>query len=683
MIQSLADLKASATQKGNEVIYNIFKEEGYLKKYLKLEYRPEQTSMASYVAGALEQTQTLLFEAGTGVGKSIAYLIPCILQAIEEGRPCLVSTHTKALQEQILNKDLKLCKNLFSQVPELNKYEDFNTLLLVGRANYLCPNRLAQALSRSMELFPSAEQLELMRIAGWASKTQTGLLEELNPQPSPSVWDWVNADAHSCNRKHCSPHKCFYQHARSKIKDAQIIILNHSLLFSLINTGSVPPQDTPGVLFPGDFLVVDEAHTLPNIASDHFGIRISSFGIERALKMLYHPKRKKGLLSYYGHPSDAHLITDALLACEIFFANIHDTFLQKANITRLHEADWTNNTLHTHLKQIVDRISSIISTLDSDGKKDDLENHRLRFTAYMNHLSSALSLQPDDHVHWLEKSCKIKPNVTIRSAPIDVAPYLEKALFTRHTPVILTSATLAVHNSMQLFSDNVGTYDYTECIQTSPFDYASNTRIYIATDTPAPTKDSARLNVEYLKDMIHFCTEKVRGGSLVLFTSYYDMYQMAEAIRPITQRPFFVQGEDFSRSELAQLFYKAGNAILLGTDSFWTGIDIPGPALSQVIITRIPFENPSHPIKKAKSEYLENRGKNPFYEMTLPNAIIQFRQGLGRLIRKKDDMGTLTILDSRILNKTYGKYFIEALPQPNYLKINSSNKTYMFEPMEA
>lgn len=668
-----------------EIAEKIFSENGWLQKILGFEHRPEQEHMAISVAQSFITDISLLFEAGTGVGKSMAYLIPAIISAIETQRQCIVSTHTISLQEQIQSNDLPLCRKLFSKQPDLSPYEDFKTALLLGRGNYLCTTRLLQAMDTKTELFPTPEQQELDRIIEWSRHTNKGLLHELNPLPHPDVWEWVNADASACNRRQCTPDTCFFQKARARLHHAQIIIINHSLLFSLIGAGVVP-HDEHGILFPDDFLVIDEAQTVPDVATDQLGHRISSIGLDRLLKRLYNPRRKKGLLSLYGNTSDCKAVEKTLHKADSFFKSIRSDSLMEQDIVRIYREDWCEPVLNPYLQDIIERVSILASKQSNGPVKDDLTEFRSRLDGYKNGINLCLSLADEDLVYWLERTGRNKKNVVMRTAPIDVATHLQQCLFNRGVSVIMTSATLARSPDMDSFRDKAGAFGVEAEQVNSPFDFEYNMRIFIATDAPAPSGKSARLDIDYLSDTIAHCTLRVRGGSLVLFTSYSDMRQVSSVIEnqfTDEKRPFFMQGRDGSRSDLIRGFSKAENGILFGTDSFWAGVDIPGPALSQIIITRLPFENPSHPVSEAKNDWIRARGGNPFVEITLPEAIIKFRQGIGRLIRNKSDCGTITILDSRILNKEYGRQFISVLPKRHFEKFTRDNRDNAFCPLEA
>ena len=654
----------------------IFAPDGILTTEHALEHRPQQALMADAVTRNLLNQETLLFEAGTGVGKSLAYLIPGIMHAVSSGRPLVVSTHTHALQHQIQSKDLKLCRHLFEETESLERYASFKVALLVGRRNYLCPYRLAQAIHNRGDLFPGNEEADLERIAIWSTETKTGLLEELNPPPMSQVWEWVNADASACNRKNCSHKTCFYRKARAQIQEAQVIIVNHSLLFSLVGAGATPGKER-GVLFAEDCVILDEAHTVPDIATDNFGLRISSAGVDRALKLLYNPKRKRGLLKKQGTRDDIKCVSLAITAAENFFIQVRELLLKEKSIVRIHEPEWIENTLTLPLKNLADALGMRAQRTDNETLQEELKDHRTRILGLQRGIDQFIELQEKEtHVHWVERGGAKGTLISLRSAPIDVAPYLKRHVFERGTAVTLTSATLSTGQSTALFQNKVGAQEAEVRTVTSPFDYENNVQTFVATDAPEPSRDASDAYVQYLAKMITQCATQIKGGTLVLFTSYHDMRRVArlcaESLRA-AERPLWVQGEGSSRSEITAQFKKAGNGVLMGTDSFWTGVDVPGAALSQVILTRLPFRNPGHPLLEAKHEWVRERGGNPFADITLPEALIQFRQGIGRLIRKQSDTGVITILDSRIVKKPYGRHFLASLPKEAFTRINSSN----------
>jgi len=666
---------------------SIFSETGQLCSALKLEHRPEQAQMARAVASAMLGDEPLLFEAGTGVGKSLAYLIPGIIHAVDQSRQLIVSTHTISLQEQIETKDLPICRRVFKAGVDLERYADFRSTVLVGKSNYLCPTRLGNALADRATLFTDADYEELQRIAQWAETTATGLRHDLKPPPRPEVWDAVNADSSGCSRKHCDASKCHYQKARARLRTAHVVIVNHALLFALINSGGAKAHgatdETRGVLFPDDFLVLDEAHTVPEVATNNFGLSLSSYGVDRALKHLYNPRTKRGILRKFGSSDTLQLVVDALDASTLFFNFIAEKVLTPRAVVRIRDINVAEPMLDGPLGALHRLMAKLADKMEDGRERDELLEQQQRIKGVQASLNEWLTLGDKGHVYWAERSGRKQTIVTLRSAPIDVAPELRKHLFGCRTSVVCTSATLAMGGSIDPFIARIGAEGATATAVKSPFDFERNMRVYVAADIPLPTPKEARLSLEVLIDYIRFCTASVRGGTLVLFTSYTDMRGVAMELEPEWRkinRPFLMQGADLSRTELTQQMRSLGNAVLFGTDSFWTGVDIQGAALSQVIITRLPFDPPTHPITEAQCEHIRDRGGNPFNELTLPDALIKFRQGIGRLIRSKTDRGLITILDSRVLIKAYGREFLGSLPTEVYERLDRNTRESVFRP---
>jgi ATP-dependent DNA helicase DinG len=312
-----------------------------------------------------------------------------------------------------------------------------------------------------------------------------------------------------------------------------------------------------------------------------------------------------------------------------------------------------------------------------------LLEQKMRLKGLQAGLTEWLSLGEKGHVYWAERSGRKQTIVTLRSAPIDVAPALRQHLFGCGTSVVCSSATLAMGGQMEPFAARIGADGATAAIVQSPFDFERHMRVFVARDVPLPSPNEARLALDALADYVGFCVTRVRGGSLVLFTSYTDMRTVATTLEPVFReagRPFLMQGADLSRTELAKQMRAHGNAVLFGTDSFWTGVDVPGDALAQVIITRLPFDPPTHPVTEAKCEHIRDAGGNPFNDLTLPDAIIKFRQGIGRLIRRASDRGLITILDSRVLAKTYGKLFLDSLPISEFTPLTLETRKEEFRP---
>ena len=671
-----------------ELALEIFADGGHLCESLGLEHRPQQEHMARAVAAAYFSDKPLLFEAGTGVGKSLAYLVPGIIYAMEAQRQLVVSTHTISLQEQLEKNDLPHCRRLFSATPSLQRFAPFRSAVLVGKSNYLCTTRLAQAIRDKAELFTNPDQMELHRIANWAEQSRDGLRHELTPLPSEEVWDLVNADSGACSKRNCDCGKCFYQKARARVEAAQVLIVNHSLFFSLLNIG--PPggagrEKVRGVLRTDDFVVLDEAHTVPEVATDHTGTKISNVGLDRLLKSLYHPAKRRGLLAKHGTSADQQAVLDALEASAVFFEYLSEKLLHTQSIVRVRSPDVAEPLMEEPLLKLINRISDIWNRLPDTGGtvRDEIHDKLDRLQGYRNDCNLWLNQSTPLSVHWLERTGRRQTTIMLRAAPLDVAPYLRDNLFRRQTSVVLSSATLTVAGKIEPFQQRAGAGEAQTKVEQSPFDFERNMRVYIAQDMAPPTAETAKVDREGLADYIEFCTLRVAGGSLVLFTSYTDMRHVAGVLSDVfarEKRPFFMQGADGSRTELTQRLRAAGNGILFGTDSFWTGVDVPGDALSQVILTRLPFDPPTHPVTEARAEWLRGQGRNPFNELTLPDSLMKFRQGIGRLIRSKTDRGIVTLLDARLLTKAYGREFIACLPVNSFTRLTRENREIHFRP---
>ena len=662
------------------LVRSIFKPDGLLQKNLDFEHRAEQEEMAISVLESIDSNQHLVFEAGTGVGKSLAYLIPSVLFSKNRKRPCIVATNTINLQEQILNKDIPTLRTLFEKNQSLLSFADFSCALLVGRGNYLCTSRLRKAALGQGELFESRQKKELERILEWADgKAVEGIRQELSPPPLQSVWDAVNADSSLCSGKRCSPEHCFYRKARAQVEKADIIIINHSLLFSLLGAGVSPPNDSDGIIFPDDFIIFDEAHEMVGEASEHLGVSISSWTLENSLKRLYNPAKRKGILNKVGRVKDFDSVDFALHAVSDFFNHLHSVTLGQKDRIRILEPNEIPLDLLPPLSRVIRSLVELGENCEEESLKVELIDQSKRFQAYINGLSEIIEIKDSNSVYWIERTGKQKQIIHLRSAPLEVSRILERALFDKSSPIVMTSATLTQNASSSKFIESTGCKNVKDVVVKSPFDYEFNMHIKIFEDCPEPMSQERSRYLEYLLLSIDSLASSIEGGTLALFTNYQDLHYCYHNLKPKwnkKQRSVYAQGIDHSRSELQKRLLDEGDVLLLGAESFWKGFDAKGPALSQVIITRLPFENPNHPLLEAKNEKFTQEGKNSFFELTLPNAIIRFRQGIGRLIRSKTDIGELIILDSRILKKQYGKLFISELPKKHF---DRESSTFLIE----
>ncbi|MBA3848797.1 MAG: helicase [Opitutus sp.] len=664
----------------------VFADGGWLCRALGLEHRPEQERMARAVAAAMAGDRSLLSEAGTGVGKSLAYLVPGIIHAVDTRRQFLVSTHTKTLQEQIRDKDLANCRRLFASVPELAAYRGFTSAVLMGKGNYLCTTRLKRARADRHALFATPEQELLARIEAWSRDSATGLLLDFKERIPAALHDEISADSDACSSKFCDPQACFYQKAKRQREAAHLVIVNHSLLFTLMAVSGQPDGEGPlGLLRLGDFGVLDEAHTVPDIATDHLGHTLASSGLDRLLAGLFNPATRKGLFKRHEHTAGQRAVEIAREQAALFFGEIATRLAPGEKLLRWREANALPNLLQGPLDGVVAQLESLRGSFARESASyAEVGSKARRVAAFRDALQAWVRLKPKDHVFWVELAERRRElALHLRSAPLDVSAELRERLFSRHTSAVLTSATLATGSTIEPFRERVGAQTVEVLIEKSPFDYERHMRVYLAEDVPEPTAAGGRLDLDALTDYVRFCTLAVPGGSLVLFTSHRDLQALArrlEADYRKANRPLLVQEAGVSRSALAERLRRAGNGVLFGTESFWTGIDVPGDALSQVVITRLPFEPPNHPVAQARAEWVASEGGNPFAQLALPEALGKFRQGIGRLIRNKTDRGIVTILDPRVLTKAYGREFVACLPQPEFERLNRANREEIFRP---
>jgi ATP-dependent DNA helicase DinG len=643
-------------------ISELFGPKGGLASVRGFEWRREQQLMAEGVAAALEQRTHLVVEAGTGVGKSLAYLVPAVLHSIRTGRKALISTHTINLQEQLLYKDIPLVKGFLG--------EEFEAVLLKGRQNYVCPMRLARARRHGADLFTAEERPELERIHEWAETTRDGSLSDLPFEPPQQLWAQVCSEQQLCTPKTCGRDSgCFYQAARRRAQSAQILVLNHTLFFTLIGD---PEEEGLGYLFPDDFVIFDEAHTVEQVASRHLGFSLSQYGLRQSVQRLYNQRTRKGLLQQARHTDAIGTAVDLMPEIDRFFDAIAGgcTFKQgrECRIREDRSADLAEKVAESPLAEglarLADSAGSAAGKTEEEGLKGELVEVASRLRIARAGLADFLSQSEPDHVYWVERSGKTSSWTSLHAAPVAVAPLLGRLLFREGSTAIMTSATLSVGSAeLDYFRGRVGAMEVPSLQLGSPFDYSRQMKIHLVRKMPEPKDPSYE---EALAKWIAHFTEESHARAFVLFTSHRMMQAVAARMTAFFEKKgwnLIVQGTGLSRSRMLEAFREEGESVLFGTDSFWTGVDLPGEALSSVIITRLPFVTPDHPLTEAKLEEIEASGGDPFQAYSLPEAILKLRQGVGRLIRSSKDRGSIVILDSRILTRSYGKAFLRALPE--------------------
>ena len=595
--------------------------------------RIEQQQMAEATAETIAANSTLIVEAGTGTGKTFAYLMPALLS----GKKVIISTGTRHLQDQLFGKDLPVVRKALNA--------PVHSALLKGRSNYLCWHRLQTVASEGRQL--SGKQLhELEEVRAWSAHTASGDIAELGLVSEDSVvWPRVTSTVENCLGQECEFFQdCFVVKARRNAMEADIVVINHHLLFA----DMVLKEEGFGELLPGaDAFIIDEAHQLPEVASIFFGTTLSS----HQLRDLARDVR----LEHLREAGDMQDLPDAADSME---AVIHQLRLALGQADR--RAAWsevaTDRDVQTVLLELagcLQRLKDWLVLAAERGK--GLESCRARATLMNDRLLLLQEHASSDYIHWFET---FRTSFRLNLTPLDVAPYFRSCVESLQSAWVFTSATLAVGEGFEHFSGQLGLDDARKLKLDSPFNYKKNALLYMPAEMPPP-------NDRFYVDAVVSCARDIlqasKGRAFMLFTSHAALQSAARQLQDTLPYPLLVQGSA-PRRELLERFRELGNAVLLGTSSFWEGVDVRGAALSCVIIDKLPFGSPGEPVLQARIEAMREQGENPFMQYQLPRAVINLKQGVGRLIRDENDRGVLVLCDPRLRGKAYGKVFLKSLP---------------------
>ncbi len=617
-----------------------FAEDGALAGALpSFETRDSQRDMAIAAAEVFEIGGVLLAEAGTGIGKTLAYLVPAILSH----QRVLISTGTKQLQDQIYYKDLPALRDALGV--------DFTATYMKGRGNYLCLHRF-DAYRTGDDLRTAADEGHAEVIAEWARQTETGDRTEIEDLPDDlHFWSEISATSENCIGSDCPQHQdCFVTRMRQRAAESDLVIVNHHLLCA----DAAVRQSAYGEVIPScAYAVIDEAHQLEDVATQYFGISVSTYRLERLVS-----DGRRFVDRDLGHDADtADALRDSLdrvaHRATLFFGAVQ-LHLPASERTRLDSA-----TLEP-VSETGRRLASTLRALEAivalaTDPSEDVRSLGRRSSELGEQVDFVLGADDEDFVYFLEPRGR---GLFLRAAPIDVSAIIRELLLDRMAATILTSATLAVDGSFNYQRTRLGINDAAEIQLASEFDYAEQTMLYLPRRMPEPRAPGF---TGAAAEQVRALLEATRGRAFVLFTSYANLREVHRLVEHTTPFPLLVQGTA-PRSVLLRDFRVTPNAVLLATSSFWQGVDVAGDALSCVIIDKLPFAAPGDPITAARMESITKHGGNPFDEYQVPLAILSLLQGIGRLIRHRRDRGVLSILDPRVLTKSYGRRFLASLP---------------------
>lgn len=702
-IYCIVELKKEETKKID--IGPYFEEKGMLSQaFSEFEYRHEQYEMAKHIEDGLNVGKKVVVEAGTGTGKTLAYLIPSIEWAVKNEKKVIISTNTINLQEQLLSKDIPIVKRVLET--------EFKYALIKGRGNYACwrkHDQLQKGELVDLSDLNSNQKSQMSSIIDWMEITKTGDRGELHFEVEGVVWEFFSSENDMCAMTKC-PHRenCFFLKSREEKMEADVLITNHHLYFADLAIRKEIGFESEFGIFPKyDLVVFDEAHNIEKVARDYFSYEASRYGFSKIMNNIYRTsggkKKKMGSLTIvrnflrntlkgnkkkYGElkkfiEEDLNFGHTSLLnKAQDYFAKLMETYTREgvsANVRlrpeKLKEDEkWVREivvreeelfvTYTSYIRKLRKFIREIKDFEDEDGLIRDFEKYVDRLDSYFTNFKFITEMADNNFIYWLSANPK-KGHVKIVATPLKINSELDEVLFTNLDHIIFTSATIAINNDFDYFKKSIGLREKTlDKVIKSPFNYDKQMKVYIPKDIPLPNHKNFLTDIS---DFVIRLVEAAKGNTFLLFTSYSTLNYMYYLIRDqLESRGYdlFIQGMA-PRNKLISMYKTSPRPVLFGTDSFWEGVDVKGDKLSSVVLVKLPFKVPSDPIVEAIIENMEKEGRNSFMEYQIPESIIKFKQGIGRLIRSKDDRGIITILDARLYKKHYGKLFIDAIPTRN------------------
>lgn len=682
-----------------------FEKKGVLSRvFPEFEYRKEQLHMAKHIENGLNIEKKVIVEAGTGTGKTLAYLIPSIEWSLKNKKRVVITTNTINLQEQLLNKDIPIAKKVIDG--------DFKYTLVKGRGNYLCNRKLHNMAMGEVVDFSEMSLIQknqFKEIISWGGYTDTGDKAELTFEVDGNVWEHFQSESDMCMGNKCPfKEECFFLKARDEKKRADILITNHHMYFSDLAIRKEIGFDSEYSILPEYGLAVfDEAHNIEKVARDYFSYEVSKYGFTKVMNQIYATdgkKRKKGsgsldilinylkgIGNYYDKENiEKELENDIKLKHKNLFKSGQDFFnglieifskgqMGSLSLRLRKETNFTEKfeiLKDNFIVEFISYLKGVYKILKNIKEVEDKEGYITEFTRYIERLNTFLEnfkfindLGDEKYIYWVEVNGR-KNNSKLVATPLKIDDELSKHLYENLKEIVFTSATIAIGDSFKYFKESIGLKEETlDKVIHSPFDYDHQMKVYLPKDIPDP---SDRSFADGIKGFLVDILEKSKGKTFLLFTSYSALNYMYYMVRDELEEKgmeLFVQGMA-PRTQLVNMYKCGKNPVLFGTDSFWEGVDIKGEQLSSVIIIKLPFKVPSDPVTEAIIENYSKQNKNAFIEYQIPESVIKFKQGIGRLIRSKSDRGIVTILDTRVINKKYGKYFIDAIPTKNIKVLN-------------